>query len=98
MLDLDGCGKCHGDVKGTGFFDFSIGYFLCKNCGGKVRASEETYEALRLAAGLEADEEKAKNGRCRALRLIKAYLTKKTDSEYPCLSEFIKLYQGEKND
>ena len=37
------------------------------------------------------DEEKTSGGGKRALRLIKTYLAEKTEEEYPCFGEFIRL-------
>ena len=93
MLDLDGCGVCGGEVKGSVFFDFAAGYFTCASCALGVRASEATYEVLRKCAGLTYDEEKIQGGQKRALRLIRTYLAEKTEEEYPCFGEFIRLYE-----
>lgn len=93
MLDLDGCGICGGEVKGSVYFDFGAGYFTCPSCASGVRASKATYELLRKCAGLTYAEEDASGGRKRALRLIKAYLAEKTEEEYPCFGEFIRLYE-----
>ena len=80
MLDLDGCGVC-------------AGYFTCTACASGVRASGATYETLRKCAGLAYDEEKTAGGLKRALRLIRTYLAEKTEEEYPCFGEFIRLYE-----
>ncbi len=91
MIDLDGCGICGGEVKGNAYFDFEAGYFTCSDCASGVRASESTYQTLRKCAGLSYDEEKTSGGGKRALRLIKTYLAEKTEEEYPCFGEFIRL-------
>lgn len=93
MLDLDGCGVCGGEVKGKVYFDFDAGYFTCTACASGVRASGATYETLRKCAGLAYDEEKTAGGLKRALRLIRTYLAEKTEEEYPCFGEFIRLYE-----
>lgn len=93
MLDLDGCGMCGGEVKGEVYFDFAAGYFTCPSCASGVRASRATYETLRKCAGLDYAEEETSGGGKRALRLIKTYLVEKTEEEYPCFGEFIRLYE-----
>lgn len=92
-VDLDGCGVCGEDVGETPCFEFEFGFFTCKECGQGERASRSTYEVLRKCAGLTYAEEKTDGGRKRALRLIKAYLSQKTEEEYPCFGEFIRLYE-----
>jgi hypothetical protein len=42
---------------------------------------------------MDYDEEQANDGRKRALRLVRAYLTEKTEEEYPCFGELIRLYE-----
>lgn len=93
MLDLDGCGVCGGEIKNGAYFDFEAGCFTCAGCERGVRASESTYHVLRAAAGLTFEEGKTSGGRKRALRLIKTYLTEKTERDYPCFGEFIRLYE-----
>ena len=93
MIDLDGCGLCGGEMKGAIKFDFSAGHFLCESCEGGVRASEETYETMRRCAGLTYRKEHTAGGRKRALRLLKAYLSEKTEESFPCFSEFIRMYE-----
>ncbi len=93
MLDLDGCGICGGDVGDKPYFDFSAGCFTCGNCASGVRASRSTYELLRKCAGLTYAEEGIAGGGKRALRLIRRYLAEKTEEEYPCFGEFIRLYE-----
>lgn len=93
MLDLDGCGVCGGEIGEIVYFDFDAGFFVCDECGGRVRASRSTYETLQKAAGLSYDEGKCKGGKKRALRLLKTYLAEKTEGEFPCFSELIRLYE-----
>ena len=93
MLDLDGCGVCGGEIQSGAYFDFETGSFTCAECALGVRASESTYHVLRAQDGLSFSEEKTVGGTKRALRLIKAYLTEKTERDYPCFGEFIRLYE-----
>lgn len=95
MIDLGGCGVCGGEVTGAVKFDFSAGHFLCEECDGGVRASEETYETMRKCAGLTYRKEHTAGGRKRAMRLLKAYLSEKTEENFPCFSEFIRMYEEE---
>ena len=93
MIDLDGCGACGGAIGDEAYFDFSAGRFLCSECADGVRASRSTYETLRLCAGLTFAEGKQIGGGKRALRLIRAYLAEKTECEFPCFGELIRLYE-----
>lgn len=93
MIDLDGCGVCGGDPGERPYFDFAAGCFTCASCASGTRASRATYELLRKCAGLDYDEEGIADGRKRALRLIRTYLAEKTEEEYPCFGEFIRLYE-----
>lgn len=65
-----------------------------------VRASVSTYLFLRGCGGNFAepieDEKERADGEMRALRLLKAYLVGKTDREYPCFNEFLKMTEQEK--
>ena len=92
-VDLDGCGICGNNLGDAPYFDFELGAFTCSDCMQGVRASRSTYEALRKCEGLECDESKSADGRKRALRLVRVYLSEKTEEEYPCFGEFIRLYE-----
>ena len=92
-VDLDGCGICGNDLEDTPYFDFELGAFTCPSCMQGVRASRSTYEVLRKCDGLEYEENKCEDGRKRALRLLKAYLSQKTEEDYPCFGEFLRLYE-----
>ena len=92
-VDLNGCGICGADISDTPYYDFEFGFFTCKSCAQGERASRSTYELLKKCEGLEYAEDKTEGGQKRALRLIKAYLTQKTEEEYPCLGEFLRLYE-----
>ena len=111
MIDLNDCDVCGAEILGTRcYFDFSAGRFLCEHCGGKsadkaiARASACTYRFLRRCAGdvTKAEENGGREtangveeGEIRALRLLKAYLIKKTEREYPCFTEFCRLNETE---
>ena len=92
-VDLDGCGICGAEISETPYFDFEFGFFTCKSCAQGERASRSTYELLKKCEGLEYAEDKTEGGSKRALRLIKAYLMQKTEEEYPCFGEFLRLYE-----
>jgi DNA repair protein RecO (recombination protein O) len=92
-INLDGCGICGESIKDTLYFDFELGTFTCSNCMQGERASRSTYEVLRKCDGLEYDEDKSLDGKKRALRLVKVYLSAKTEEDYPCFGEFIRLYE-----
>ena len=90
-LDLEGCGVCGAEVGNTPYFDLAAGYFTCGECTSGVRAKRETYEFLRKCSGLDYKELDFVESGKRALRLVRAYLIEKTDEEYPCFAELIKL-------
>lgn len=92
-VDLDGCGICGADVGETPYFEFEFGFFTCKSCAQGERASRSTYQLLRKCEGLEYAEDETAGGAKRALRLVKAYLSQKTEEEYPCFGEFLRLYE-----
>lgn len=111
MIDLNGCGACGEEISGERcYFDFSSGRFLCDSCVASppnkeiARASACTYRFLRRLAGgvsrTETEEKRdsetnEKQAEIRALRLLKAYLNKKTERDYPCFTEFFRLYAAE---
>ena len=89
--------ECEGDIGEKLWFDFADGRFASfENCTQGERASLSTYHVLRKCAGLDYDETLLQGGRKRALRLIKAYLSEKTENDFPNLSELIRLYEDEK--
>jgi DNA repair protein RecO (recombination protein O) len=90
-IDLDGCGICGAEVGETPYFEFEFGFFTCKECAQGERASKSTYQLLRKCEGLEYEELEGDNKR--GLRLLKAYLAQKTEEEYPCFGEFLRLYE-----
>lgn len=76
------------------YFDFAEGRFSdFENLVRGERASLSTYHVLRKCAGLEYEERATVGGRKRALRLLKAFLSEKTDCVFENLNEFIKLYE-----
>lgn len=82
-----------GDVGEKLWFDFAEGRFSSYDelVRGE-RASLSTYYVLRKCDGLTYDGERLFGGRKRALRLLKAFLTEKTEENYENLGEFIRLY------
>ena len=93
-LDLGFLEECDGDIGEKLWFDFSNGTFTTyADCASGERASVCTYYTLRKCAGLDYDENALAGGRKRALRLLKAFLSQKTEDTYANLSEFIRLYE-----
>ena len=93
-LDLAYEEECDGDIGDKLWFDFSDGRFgSFERCAQGERASVSTYQVLRKCAGLAYDEIALLGGRKRALRLLKAYLTEKTELRFDNVGEFIRLYQ-----
>ena len=91
FVDLDGCGICGGEIAGEPYFDFEAGYFTCQGCSVGSRASVSTYHTLRKCAALDYDEAKTQGGKKRALRLMKAFLEGKTESDLSCIGELLQL-------
>ncbi len=76
------------------YFDFADGRFSTfENCERGERASLSTYHVLRKCAGLTYREEATQGGRKRALRLLKAFLSDKTEETFENFSEFLRLYE-----
>ena len=93
-LDLSYYEECGGDIGEQLWFDFADGKFTTfERCVQGERASLSTYHVLRRCEGLEHDEVKLAGGRKRALRLLKAYLTEKTEMKFENLGELIRLYE-----
>ncbi len=89
---------CDGDIGGGLCFDFSDGTFdSASRAQSGERASLSTYHVLRKCAGLDYDETAVKGGRKRALRLIKVFLTEKTETRFENLGEFIRMYEETDN-
>ena len=95
-LDLGFYEECGGDIGERIWFDFSDGRFTTLDrCQQGERASLSTYWTLRKCAGLHYAEDKLSGGKKRALRLLKAYLSEKTETSFENVSELIRLYDEE---
>lgn len=82
------CPVCGKRLSGRMKFDFSGGSFTCADCSDGVPASESTYRAIRAAQGVgEYDAD----GLTRALRLLKAYFSHKTEISLSALEEYLAL-------
>ena len=93
-LDLSFLEENDGDVSENLYFDFSDGRFTTQSrCVQGARASLSTYHVLRQCEGLSYDEKRTAGGKKRALRLLKAYLTEKTEMQFENLGELIRLYE-----
>ena len=93
-LDLSFLEECGGDIGEKLWFDFSDGKFTTfDRCTQGERASVSTYHTLRKCAGLTHTDTLLDGGRKRALRLVKAYLSDKTESKLDNLGELIRLYE-----
>ncbi|MBR2646348.1 MAG: DNA repair protein RecO [Clostridia bacterium] len=93
-IDLGYLEECDGDIGDKLWFDFADGKFTTfERLVRGERASVSTYHTLRLSAGLAYDEKSAAGGKKRALRLLKAYLSEKTEERYENLGELIRLYE-----
>jgi hypothetical protein len=93
-LDLGLYEACGGDIGHKLWFDFESGAFSpFEDCARGERASVSTYHTLRKCAGLQHDESVLQGGRKRALRLVKAYLSDKTESSFENLGELIRIYE-----
>ena len=93
-IDLSYLEECDGDVGEKLWFDFADGRFTTfERCVQGERASVSTYHTLRKCAGLTYDETALSGGKKRALRLLKAFLTEKTEERYENLGELIRLQE-----
>jgi len=93
-LDLGFLEECGGDIGEKLWFDFADGRFTTfDRCTQGERASVSTYHTLRKCAGLSYTEAALEGGRKRALRLVKAYLTEKTEAKLDNLGELIRLLE-----
>ena len=91
-IDLSYLEACDGDIGDKIWFDFSDGRFTSfDRCVQGERASVSTYHTLRKCAGLTYEESLLADGKKRALRLLKAFLTEKTEEKYENLGELIRL-------
>lgn len=93
-IDLSYFEECDGDIGDKLWFDFSDGKFTSfERCNQGERASVSTYHVLRRSEGLTYDEHAVSGGNKRALRLLKAYLTEKTETSLDGIGEFIRIYE-----
>ena len=93
-IDLGFFEECDGEIGERIWFDFADGKFTSfERCTQGERASISTYHLLRKCAGLTYDESALPGGRKRALRLLKAYLSEKTEGRLDNLGELIRLYE-----
>ena len=93
-LDLSYLEECEGDIGDKLWFDFSNGRFApFERCAQGERASLSTYHVLRKCAGLTHDESKLAGGKKRALRLMRAYLVEKTETQFQSVGEFIRMLE-----
>ena len=93
-IDLGFLEECGGDVGERLWFDFADGKFTTfERCAQGERASLSTYHVLRKCAGLTYSENALQGGRKRALRLLKAYLSEKTELRFENFGELIRLYE-----
>lgn len=93
-VDLGYLEECDGEECSRLCFDFSDGQFASfERLGGGERVSVCTYHTLRKCAGLTFDEEKLQGGKKRALRLLKAFLSEKTEGRFDGLGEVIRLIE-----
>lgn len=92
-IDLGYLEECGGDIGGRIWFDFADGRFSTEErCERGERASHSTYYTLRKCAGLSYQEEELSGGKKRALRLLRAYLSDKTEGKFDNLGELLRLY------
>lgn len=93
-LDLSYLEECEGDIGDKLWFDFSDGRFApFERCAQGERVSLSTYHVLRKCAGLTHDESKLAGGKKRALRLIRAYLVDKMETQFQSVGEFIRMLE-----
>ena len=91
-IDLGYLEECDGEIGDKLWFDFSDGRFTSfERCHQGERASVCTYYTLRKCAGLTFDEEACMDGEKRTLRLLRAFLSEKTEIKTEALGEFIRL-------
>ncbi len=82
------CPVCGEMPTGRMCFDMESGRFACRDCIDGVPVSEITYRTVRAVLG---GEEAEAEGVRRALRLLKAYFTRKTEGELSTLDEYLAL-------
>jgi DNA repair protein RecO (recombination protein O) len=93
-IGLDNCTECGSPLLSQEKmrFDMDAGSFTCWDCGNGTGASGVTYNVLRKAEGKTFDQTFiTADGKKRALRLLREYITYKTDGKLLSLSEYIRL-------
>lgn len=92
-IGLDGCSSCGAPLSGNAVrFDMEAGSFTCYDCGIGAGASLTTYNVLRAAAGKPYERNLfTDDGKLRALKLLREYLSRKADVKLLSLSEYINL-------
>lgn len=91
-VDLGFLEENDGKIGEKLWFDFSNGKFTTfERCVSGARASVSTYYALRKCAGLAYDETRTGGGKKRALRLLKAFLSEKTEENFQNLGEVLRM-------
>ena len=93
-IALDDCAECGCSLTDQPKmrFDFNLGAFTCWDCGDGDGASLTTYHTLRAASGKSYNKNcLTDDGNKRALRLLREYLTFKTDERFLSFSEYVRL-------
>ncbi len=93
-VGLDNCTECGSPLVSEDKmrFDMNSGSFTCWDCGTGAGVSGVTYNVLRLCAGKTYTPSYiTPDGEKRALKLLREYLTFKTDSKCKSLTEYIQL-------
>ena len=90
-ISTEGCAACSADLSGAEKmrFDMDAGAFYCWECGNGAGVSGATYTAIKAAEGCGGNA--AAEGKKRALKLLKEYLSYKTEAKCLSLSEYIAL-------
>ena len=93
-VGLDNCTECGSPLISADKmrFDMNAGSFTCWDCGTGAGTSGVTYNVLRMCAGKTYSPCMiTPDGVKRALRLLREYLTFKTDAKCASLTEYIRL-------
>lgn len=93
MISFDACAGCGAPLSEGLRFDMESGCFYCADCGRGAGASLSTLNVLRKCAGKPFDGALVgKDGKLRALKLLSAFFSAKTDTRVKALAEYITLY------
>ena len=93
-MGLENCIQCGASLAEAEKlrFDMNAGGFTCRDCGAGIGASASTYHLLRKCAGRPYNAAAiSPDARRRALRLLREYLSFKTDAKCQSLTEYIRL-------